>query len=222
MSSSALVSAFLTGLLGASHCLAMCGGIACLLGTRSSKHSTRSAAISALLFNTGRVTSYALAGFVVAGSLSQIARVADSTKMLMALHWIAALMMILLGIHLMRFWSVLAPLERAGQLLWRPIQPHASRMLGSQSTWSALPLGMLWGWLPCGLVYSTLTLAAAQTNAAKGALVMACFGAGTFTIMCFAVMFGSKIQAFAKHRALQIISGLLVVSLGVNQLVKLF
>ncbi len=212
-------AAFITGLFGASHCIAMCGGIACVLGQRANSASSKLAV--SIGFNLGRICSYSIAGAIVAGSIQAISNVHRSAHMLSVLQWLAAIMLILLGIHLTRWWSVLNPVESLGKGLWRKIQPRASRVLAIQHPLSSIPLGLLWGWLPCGLVYSTLTLSASQANWIAGATVMFCFGLGTFSVMLTTVLLGQQLNKVMGHRWLQVGSGLMVLALGMYQVVTL-
>ncbi|WP_432463172.1 sulfite exporter TauE/SafE family protein [Agarivorans sp. QJM3NY_33] len=213
------LAAFITGLLGASHCVAMCGGIACILGSRVSDNSSKF--LLSLGFNFGRIISYSIAGAFVAGSFQAISLVHSSFQLLFLLQWLAAIMLILLGIHLTRWFSVLSPIEALGRGLWGKIQPTASKVMAIKHPLASLPLGMLWGWLPCGLVYSNLTLSASQANWFNGAIVMFCFGLGTFSVMLLAVMLGQKLTRILANRYLQICSGLMVFSLGLYQVVTL-
>ncbi|MGY5449362.1 sulfite exporter TauE/SafE family protein [Agarivorans sp. MS3-6] len=214
-----LITAFITGLLGATHCIAMCGGIACILGSRVENNSSK--LLVSIGFNLGRIVSYALAGAFVAGSFQAISQLHGSFKPLSILQWIAALMLILLGIHLTRWFAVLSPVEHLGKGIWSKVQPHASKVLSIKHPLASIPLGMLWGWLPCGLVYSNLTLAASQANWLSGGAVMFSFGLGTFSIMLLTVLFGHKLTQLLSNRPLQIISGLSVISLGIYQVVTM-
>ncbi|MDO6762287.1 sulfite exporter TauE/SafE family protein [Agarivorans sp. 1_MG-2023] len=212
-------AAFITGLLGATHCIAMCGGIACVLGSRVENSSSKF--LVSVGFNLGRIVSYAIAGAIVSGSIQAIGQIHQSLHLLVGLQWLAALMLILLGIHLTRWWSVLTPLEAAGKVLWNRIQPSASKFLSLNHPLACVPLGLLWGWLPCGLVYSTLTLSASQASWQSGAAVMFSFGLGTFSVMLLSVMLGQKLSHLLNNRKLQIVSGLSVFALGIYQVVTL-
>lgn len=167
-------SALLLGLLGAGHCLGMCGGFAAALAYAipSTQHGRRF--ILLLAYNLGRISSYALLGAVVA--LGQNA-LFDSGYPLA--RTVAGLLLIATGLYLADIWRGITLLERAGQQLWRFVQPLSHALLPVYTLPKAYVLGALWGWLPCGLVYSVLTLAATQPTAGAGALTMAAFGAGT-------------------------------------------
>ena len=161
-----LLTALLLGLFGASHCLVMCGGVAAAAGQLDTQHRVR----ASLLFNFGRITSYTLAGLIV-GSLGLWLSSLHEALMF-TLRSIAGVMLILMGLYVARWALWLTRIEQLGQLFWRRIQPHAQKRLGRSDPASQWLLGMLWGWLPCGLIYSTLSWVAANGQPAMGALTM--------------------------------------------------
>jgi sulfite exporter TauE/SafE len=178
----AIGSAFVAGALGSSHCVAMCGGLATALGTR--RNGTLRA--RPLLYQTGRLTSYAAAGAIV-GSLGAAAGFAfEASKWSAVLRLGTAAVVVLIGLNIalgprLRGPWLGAP-ERWGALAWRRIAPLSSR-LPKQPAARALTLGLLWGWLPCGLVYSVLVAAALAGSALAGGVTMIAFGLGTLPAM---------------------------------------
>ena len=170
----AVISALLLGVLGAGHCLGMCGGFAAALAYAipAEKLARRFALL--LAYNVGRISSYALLGALAA--LGQNA-IYDSGYPLA--RTIAGLLLIATGLYQAELWTGITVLERGGQKIWRYIQPLSQRLLPVYTVPKALLLGAFWGWLPCGLVYSVLVLAATQPGVTEGALTMAAFGAGT-------------------------------------------
>jgi len=178
------LTALLAGLFGSTHCLAMCGGIATALGGASGRRSPW----QALLYSSGRVVSYALAG-AVAGALGAsvgfVFAFASSWSVLLRLG--TAVMVIIIGLDISlgtgsaAYW-LRAP-ERWGGRLWRRLAPGRRLSLPSAPKTRALVLGLLWGWLPCGLVYSVLLAAALAGGAVVGSLTMLGFGLGTLPAM---------------------------------------
>jgi sulfite exporter TauE/SafE len=168
-------AAFAAGLLGGVHCAGMCGGI---VGSLSA--AARGPALPRqLAFNAGRVGSYALAG-AIAGALGALAHHSPAGfGMQIALFVLANAVMLLLGLYVAGWGRVLQRLESAGGALWRRLQPLARRLVPLDTTAKAAAAGALWGFVPCGLVYSMLTLALASGDAVSGAAVMAAFGLGT-------------------------------------------
>ncbi|CZF79386.1 sulfite exporter TauE/SafE family protein [Grimontia marina] len=176
-----LFAAFTVGLLGAGHCLGMCGGVAAAvsIGTPQNQHKLP----FLLFYNGGRLFSYGIIGAIAGGLVSGVMSVTLVTQELLWLRLVAAIMMILLALYIGRFWNGLAYIERLGQLLWKRVSPLSSKLLPLKSPFAALPFGMLWGWLPCGLVYSALSWAAVAGNALDGLLIMLAFGLGTLPAM---------------------------------------
>jgi sulfite exporter TauE/SafE len=164
-----------------------------------------------LAYNIGRIASYALAG-LAAGALGQIA--GDLMALQQGLYIFASLMLVLLGLYLVGTTRTLAWLERGGQSIWRRIQPFTARFLPVRGVAQALPLGLLWGWLPCGLVYSALAAALASGSAGKGALLMLAFGLGTLPNLLLAGLLLARFRRFAQARATRVVSGLLVLGYG--------
>ncbi|UPQ86771.1 sulfite exporter TauE/SafE family protein [Vibrio sinaloensis] len=173
------IGAFLIGLVGAGHCMGMCGGIASMLSMGQAKPST----LTPLFYNLGRLASYTLFGAIIGGTISTISQVSHVNDVLIWLRLAAAAFMIMLACYIGRWWQGLLYVEKLGQSLWRFISPAAKSLLPLRSPIYAIPFGFVWGWLPCGLVYSTLTWAAVSGSAVNGALVMLAFGLGTLPAM---------------------------------------
>lgn len=173
------IGAFFIGLVGAGHCMGMCGGIASMLTMGQSQPSKW----VPLFYNSGRLMSYALIGAVIGGAVSSISTISELNNALIWLRLAAALFMILLACYIGRWWQGLLVIEKFGQSLWRVISPAGKSLLPLKSPIHALPFGFIWGWLPCGLVYSMLTWSAVAGSALNGALVMLAFGLGTLPAM---------------------------------------
>jgi len=172
MSESSYLALFLVGLLGGTHCIGMCGGIVGALsmgaGSRPSLH---------LAYNAGRIASYTAAG-AVAGALGGASlALSGQLPVRIVLFMLANLMLVALGLYLMGATRALAFTERFGQKLWRHLQPLSKRFLPARTVAQAFPLGLVWGWLPCGLVYSALVTALTSGSALRGAGMMLAFGA---------------------------------------------
>ncbi|MFG0606081.1 sulfite exporter TauE/SafE family protein [Vibrio mimicus] len=173
------LGAWIVGLLGAGHCLGMCGGISALLALNQPK----SYPVLLLYYNLGRLLSYALIGGIVGGITSSITGLVDLQSALVWLRIIAAMLMIVLGLYIGRWWFGLLRLEKIGQKVWLLISPLGKSLLPLKKQWHALPFGLIWGWLPCGLVYSMLTWSAVAGSFSQGAFIMLAFGLGTLPIM---------------------------------------
>jgi len=209
MPDSGFLALFLVGLLGGTHCVGMCGGI---VGALSMGASARWSML--LAYNGGRILSYALAG-ALAGALGAASLgLEGQVPIRLILYFLANLMLVALGFYLLGVTRALAFTERAGQYLWRLIQPLTRRFLPARSVGQAFPLGVLWGWLPCGLVYSALAGALAAGSAGRGAALMLAFGLGTLPNLLLAGILLARLNEFVRRPLVRTISGLLVLGFG--------
>lgn len=194
----------------------MCGGIVSALSLQGPQG--RAAISIHLAYNAGRIASYAFAGALV-GVLGQL--IGSLLPWQRGLYFLASLMLVAMGLYLIGFTQGLAWIERGGQMLWRRIQPITARFLPVRGPKQALSLGLLWGWLPCGLVYSALTTALASGSAVQGTLLMLAFGLGTLPNLLLAGLLMMRFRRFAQARATRVIAGLLVLGYGVLGLLRL-
>lgn len=213
------LSAFLIGLAGSVHCAGMCGGIVASFSFTLPQSANKF--LYMLAYNSGRIFSYSLAG--AAAGLIGSAVTTSSWLPIQTLTMLSGVFMVLLALYIGNWWRVLVHLEQAGKLLWNVIRPISKRFIPFKSPWQAVPYGMIWGWLPCGLVYSSLTWSMSSGSAALGALNMLCFGLGTLPAM---LSIGASSQSFAefarrpavKHliAAILFIYGLLLIGQAVH------
>lgn len=153
----------------------MCGGV--IAGLNYAIPKNKPLLPYALIYNIGRIGSYALAG-AITGALSKI----FSHQMIagiVVLQLFGGIFLILLAAYIGNWWRVLSVIENQGSRLWRKVSPLAKSFVPFKTPFHALPYGLIWGWLPCGLVYSTLVWSMASADATHGALLMASFGLGT-------------------------------------------
>ncbi len=204
-------AAFVTGLLGSAHCLGMCGGLSGLFAVNASVASLRDQVPMAFAYNAGRVLSYAILGVVVA-SLGQAA-VSATPALAAPVRLASGLLIVIVGLQVAFGWRFLAPVEKAGAKIWDRIAPAARGLLPVTSIPKALGLGLLWGWLPCGLVYSVLLLAATTASAVDGGIVMIAFGVGTMPAMILTGLSASRLSQFMSRK--RVGAGLLIVLIGV-------
>jgi sulfite exporter TauE/SafE len=205
-----LVSALILGLLGGGHCLGMCGGLmgALTLAIPPEQRARRFRLL--LAYNLGRILSYASAGLLIGLAGWAVA----SSPAAMILRVIAALLLIAMGLYLAGWWSGLTRIEALGRHLWRHLQPIASRLMPVSSLPRALLLGAVWGWLPCGLVYSTLLWASSQGSPTDSALLMLAFGLGTWPVLLATGMAAERMTALLRQRGVRVAGGLLVILFG--------
>jgi len=207
---SGFLALFLVGLLGGTHCVGMCGGIVGALSMGAAPRLSLH-----LAYNLGRIGSYAVAG-AIAGALGAASlALSDQLPLRITLFVLANLMLIALGLYLMGVTRALAFTERLGQNLWRRIQPATRRFLPARSVRQAFPLGLLWGWLPCGLVYSALATALTAGSAVRGAGLMLAFGLGTLPNLLLAGFLLARLRGWVQRPAVRMVAGLAVAAFGV-------
>ena len=212
------ISVFLIGLLGGTHCVAMCGGIVSVLTVPLPGQDK--AWLLHLGYNCGRILSYALTGAGM-GSIGSLGLLLNNVlPVQLGLYLAANLMLVALGLYLAGLTQALSFLERIGQRWWARIQPYTRRFLPARSISQAVPLGMLWGWLPCGMVYSVLAAALLSGSAARGAGLMLAFGLGTLPNLLLAGMLLKRFQDITRTQAVRLVSGMLVISFGVFGLIN--
>jgi uncharacterized protein len=208
-------AAFVAGLAASGHCIAMCGGIAGALAMRSRQASTGSRVATALTYNLARVSSYAIAG-TLAGLLGHTLLAAvDVAPLSVAFRVLAGTIMFAVAGRLLFGWRFLDPLEAAGAGLWRRIMPWAGRQGRAGGLRGALGMGLAWGWLPCGMTYSMLLLAATTGSPGSGAAVMGAFGLGTLPSMTTATFaFDRLARELSSRASLRVIAGTLLLLFG--------
>ncbi len=210
-----LLSVLLVGFLGGTHCIGMCGGIvgALSLGGGSNRWSLH------LAYNLGRIASYGLAGLLAGALGAASAHLGEQWTLRIGLYLLANLMLVAMGLYLLGLTRALAWSERAGQGLWRRLQPLTKRFLPARRASQAFPLGLLWGWLPCGLVYSVLATALVSGSPLRGGAVMLAFGLGTLPNLLLAGLLATRLQALVRLLWVRRVAGVGVLGFGVWGLV---
>ena len=172
-----LLAALVAGLAGSGHCLAMCGGIAAGLA-RAGRAGSSGSFIAAALNSAGRLLSYALAGALVATATRVLGLLVYADQLRTVVAWTTGLALVMVGLN-MAGAKRLRTLDRAASGAWRLLAPLTRTLARVPPKVRPLAAGMLWGWLPCGMAYAMLLLAAASADPAHGALLMLAFGLGT-------------------------------------------
>lgn len=212
----ALSAAFLAGIAGSAHCLVMCGGLSAALSMRSRAfmHSPRGAWREASLYHAGRLSGYSMAGALFGWFGASLQTLVDLPMLAMIARVTAGILVVLVAVRVLFGLNALSSIERQGARFWKLVQPLAKHAVGSRSPVRSLLLGLLWGWLPCGLVYSVLLLAALSGDALRGAGVMLAFGAGTLPAMLIASVAASELTRAAAVRGGRQLSGALLLFFG--------
>lgn len=204
-----LLAAFTAGLMGGLHCAAMCGGVAGLL---SRPHSGQQEPrwLFAAAYNGGRIMSYMLAG-VLAGTAGQAGLLLRGSLPIQQLLMLAAgVTLCVMALYLAGISPVMRGMEAAGAVLWRHVAPCARFLLPIDGAAKALGLGVLWGWLPCGMVYAALLLALSSGDPLLGGLVMLSFGLGTLpNMLLISGLAGRMRQAVKRRGARVVVAGIL-------------
>jgi sulfite exporter TauE/SafE len=216
-----LLSAFVVGLLGGVHCVGMCGGIitALSLGLPESQRATRWRYL--LAYNLARVSSYTVAGALFGGVGWLAAHWSGLHQVQIVLQAVAALFMIALGLYLAGWWQGLARVEHAGGRLWAHLEPLGRRFLPVRSPAQAFLLGMIWGWLPCGLVYSVLVWSISTADPVYGAALLLSFGLGTLPNLLAMGLLAERLSARVRDSRVRRAAGLLVMGFGLYALYQL-
>ncbi len=219
--------AFLTGLFGGVHCFGMCGGIvgALTLGT-SDSHKQGQKKTSPLIinlgYNIGRISGYIVAGAIVGFLGSSLIDLTGIQTAKQVLAVIASLFMIALGLYLAGLWNGIAKIESIGAVLWKRIQPLTQRFIPVKNFQQAVPLGFLWGWLPCGLVYTALIWTLSAGGAVEGALIMLAFGLGTLPNLLAMGVIATSLSKWVRNPKVRLVAGMMVVLMGVLTLLRSF
>ncbi|MDH3351733.1 MAG: sulfite exporter TauE/SafE family protein [Gammaproteobacteria bacterium] len=208
----ALSAALLAGLLGSAHCLGMCAGISGLFAVNSTVATLRRELPFALTYNLGRVLSYSLLGAIVGVFGGVIVEASPAVAGVIRIF--GGIVISLVGLKVAFDLRYLNAIERMGATLWSRISPAARNLVPVTSLPRALGLGLIWGWLPCGLVYSVLLIAATSANAANGAMIMIAFGLGTMPAMVMTGLGAAKLSQLMRRRGTRLGLGLLIVVLG--------
>jgi len=226
---SLVLAAVLVGIAGSVHCVGMCGGIVMAVAMRSPGVHAVSAGGGALAsrsgaghlsfqlaFNFGRIATYGVIGGVV-GAVGSLGLLLDTVfPVQLALRVVAGALVILVGLYVAgQGSSVMNWLERAGSGLWRLAQRLGGGLFPPDTPARALLAGGVWGWLPCGLVYSALATALVSGSAARGAAIMLAFGLGTLPTLLATGLLAERLRNALQRPAVRVAAGTLVAVLGV-------
>jgi uncharacterized protein len=221
---SSYFAAFLAGLLGGVHCVGMCGGIvgALTFSVQQNKRQQPKIILPFLLaYNSGRLLSYAAAGALLGGVSMLASNMLAMQNIQMLLQLIAALLMLALGFYLAGWWHGISKIELLGSQLWKKIEPYSHKFIPVQSLYQAFSLGIFWGWLPCGLVYTLLFWSISSASAIKGSLLMLSFGLGTLPTLLAMGIFAASLSAFVRNKWVRYIAGGTIISFALYSLINL-
>jgi len=210
-----LFAAFVAGAAGSVHCLAMCGGLSGALGMRARRSGAGAGKAFAhtVTYQAGRISSYCIAGALVGAFGGLLQSAADFNRVAAISRVVAGVVLVLAAVGVLFEWRPLRPMEILGGRVWSRMAPLA-RSIPSSGLRGALLLGMVWGWLPCGLIYSMLLVAALAGGAAQGAATMLSFGIGTAPTVVAAALLSGLASRAAMTRGLNVAAGSLLLLFG--------
>ena len=215
-----LLTLFLLGFFGGGHCVGMCGGLSSAFALQLPPGLNRAGLI--VLLNLGRISSYVFIGLLV-GAIGQIGISLDQTRWLQnGLYLTANLLLLFLGLYLAGISSLATRIESIGRPVWKRLNPLLNRLLPIQSVPACFGVGMLWGWLPCGLVYSASLYALGSGNALEGGLYMLAFALGTLPNLLAMGLFAAQLKNFLQRKTVRLAAGLLVAAWALWRLVSFY
>jgi len=213
-----LVAALMLGLLASGHCFVMCGGITAALGIATAKRADGRPQVHLLAaYQLGRILSYVLAGLVVGGVLGSLVSVLDIEAVRRGLRTLSAIALLVAA--LVAFGRVRDPGAGIGQRVWAKLAPLGRRLVPVTNVRRALAFGMVWGWMPCGMVYTMLLTASLQLDAGHAAATMAAFGLGTAPAMLVTALGAQHVAGFTARPVGRRVAGAVLVACALLTLV---
>lgn len=211
-----LAVAFMIGLGSSGHCLLMCGGLSSALSSRLTSAAPWHRIGKLLLFHFGRIACYSLLGLVLGSAIHWL--LSFSSTLVIVARIISALMIIVMGLYVAGISGIIRLLEKQLGFLWRRLQPLAQRYMPMEQWHHALALGFLWGFLPCGMIYSTLLWASSNNHGLYTSWLMFSFGLGTLPSLLLANWFSLQTLAFLQKKHFKMAIGILLVLFGLSSL----
>ena len=209
------LAAFVMGIVGAGHCLAMCGGITTALAKAGDSSDFKRKSLVVLFYNLGRIGSYTIAGLLIGGFGQILYASLPFDVVNRVAPFLSGFLLVALGLYLAGWWHGLLVLEKLGAMWWRKIQPLSQRVLPVRRIDQAFFAGLLWGWLPCGLVYTALSWALVSGNAWRGAGIMLIFGIATLPSLWIMGMLAHNILAWSQKPMVRTMVGGLLIVFGI-------
>jgi uncharacterized protein len=217
-----LILAFVVGFFSTAHCLSMCGGIMGAL-TLSLPSEVRGGMGRFLLFvtlyNLGRMLIYVVLGVAVGFTGQLLGDSLDGALWRQVASVVAAITIILIGLYLTGWVPMLRNMDRLGGAVWKRIEPVGRRLLPVRTLPAAFLAGLVWGWLPCGLVYYALILALPLGDPVMSGMFMLVFGLGTMPVMIATGVFAGGLARLGRNVRLRQVAGVVVILVGVAGLI---
>jgi len=211
------LTALLLGVFGSLHCMGMCGGIVGALSVNT--HQNKSISLQ-LGYHLGRITMYGLLGFMAGLAGLWLSQTHEQAGLV--LRSLSGVLLILMGLYLLGTTKALIWLEKAGSGLWKKVQPISRKLMPIRRLHHAIALGLVWGLLPCGLVYSTLSWALVSADPIHSASLMMMFGLGNMPALLSLAAFTAQFNRFKQQPMVRLLIGLSVIIFGVWTLIMPF
>ena len=208
------LSALLVGLLSSGHCFGMCGGIAAAYAPSVNQSAISKSIHRALFYNSGRLISYVIAGAIAGAFGLALGKSLNIEHWSVILRLLAGFIIVLIGVQLLFKFKLLFWLESIGKPLWHRLAPLTKHFTPVRHSGHWFFLGMLWGWLPCGMVYSMLLVAITSGGVAQGALLMLCFALGTLPSMLLTGVTLVRATHWINRRQLNQVAGAMCILFG--------
>ena len=203
-----IISIFLMGIVGSIHCVGMCGGFALAIAQRSGNQ--RDFLIRQVFYYLGKTTTYMLMGGVAGGLGHVVVGAFGGPQEILSIALGAVL--ILVGLGLLGWFK--GPRFTTSLARWKPLSNAMGRLMKEKNRPATFGLGVLNGFLPCGLVYGALAIAVVSERALAGALYMGVFGLATIPALFALASLGALMKPVWRHRLNQV-SGLIVMLAGI-------
>jgi len=210
--------AFTLGLFSTVHCLGMCGGIITALSLslpEEVRHNRTRFTVLVCAFNLGRLCSYTVAGALAGVFGHIILGLVQNNAGHLILRILAGLILVLLGLHIAGWITAIKKIEGIGIRVWQVIRPIGSYFLPVDSTPKALLMGCIWGWLPCGLVYSVLLWSTTSIDPLVATLCMFSFGLGTLPGMISAGLLSNSLQRLFARASIRKVFAIIIIGFGI-------
>lgn len=219
--SSPIFIAFFIGLFSSLHCVTMCGSI---IGTLSYSlkpeiRQDKAKMISFIFsYNLGRILSYMLAGFIIGSIESVLTLPLGAEHGHKLLQVISAFIITGAGFYIAGWFPSFAYIEKTGSFFWKTIEPYGRKLIPVSSLQQAILFGMVWGWIPCGLVYTAVALAATSGDITISTLTMLSFGLGTLPAVMGSGIVSSFITRLTSLQKTKQVVGMLLVLVAIYSL----
>lgn len=209
-----IFAALVLGLLASGHCVLMCGGISMALGVATAKDANgRPRRLLLLGYQLGRILSYSMAGLLIGTVGGSLIAVLDIDRVRLALRIASAAALLLAALVMLGVVRDVG--STLGKGLWPKLAPLGRRLLPVSNVPRAVAFGAIWGWMPCGLVYTILMIAALNAEPLSSAAIMAAFGVGTLPAMLLGSWGAPRLLRFFSNTTMRHSAGLILLACAV-------